>query len=229
MIKESISPLLGRDDVYVLTTCDGSDTLYSHDFQATYHSVYGAVTESKHTYLQSCLNTQQHRPEIRILEFGFGTGLNAFLACLFAQKHQKRVDYYGFEAYPIDPNLARQLDYPGYLAFPEKEDIFNRMHEETSFSADYFQFHRMDHWDIIQLAGPFDCIFFDAFDPGCQPELWKQEMFDHLYKVTSPGGCLVTYCSKGEVRRSMSLAGFNVHRIPGPPGKREMLQAFRSL
>ncbi len=229
MIKEFISPLLGREDVYVVTTRDGSDTLFSKAYQATYHSNHGAVSESKHTYIQNCLSTQMHLTLIRILEFGFGTGLNAFLAFLFAQKHQKQVDYIGFEAFPLDISIARQLDYPGYLACPEQKDIFIRMHREASFSTDYFQFHRMDHWDIIRLAGPFDCIFFDAFAPGSQPELWEQEMFDHLYKVTSPGGCLVTYCSKGDVRRRMGAAGYLVNRIPGAPGKREMLQAFKSV
>ena len=229
MIKEFISPPLGRDDVYVVTTHDGSDTLYSKAYQVTYHSIYGAVTESKHTYIQNCLLTQGHRERIKILEFGFGTGLNAFLAFLYARKFQKQVDYTGLDRFPIDLSVIKKLDYPGYLACPDSKDVFHRMHELTSFKEENFHFQRMDHVDIFGMTGSFDCIFFDAFDPSAQPELWDQLMFDHLHQLTSPGGCLVTYSAKGEVRRHLSRAGYNVHRIPGAPGKREMLQAFKAI
>jgi tRNA U34 5-methylaminomethyl-2-thiouridine-forming methyltransferase MnmC len=229
MIKERISPLLGRDDVYVVASRDGSNTLFSREYGATYHSIYGAVSESKHTYIQRCLHTQLNRKEINILEFGFGTGLNAFLAFLTAESYKKQINYTGFEAYPLDLNIVSQLEYSGYLACHEKEAVFMRMHETNAFTENYFQFQRLDYWDIIKLEGPFDCIFFDAFAPESQPELWQQEMFDLLFKVTSPGGCLSTYCAKGEVRRRIAQSGYVVERIPGAPGKRQMLQAFKSV
>ena len=198
MIKESASQLLGKEDVYVVPTSDGSNTLFSKAFQSTYHSIFGAVSESKHTYIQYCLLTQLHRPRISILEFGFGTGLNSFLAFLFAQKHQIQIDYLGYESLPLESSVVRQLDYPGYLAFPGKKDIFFQMHETNAFATDFFQFHRIKEWNSAELTGQFDCIFFDAFDPDTQPELWGQEIFDRLFKLTSQGGCLVTYSSKGK-------------------------------
>ncbi len=229
MINKSTSHLLGKDDVFVVTTSDGSDTLFSKAYQSTYHSTFGAVSESKHTFLQNGLKTQLHRSKIRILEFGFGTGLNAFLAFLFSQKHALQIDYTGFEEYPIDMSIICSLDYPGYLVCSEKANAFHQMHELKTFRTDYFKFQRSDQWDILHLDGQFDCIFFDAFDPAAQPELWDQETFDQLFKISSEGGCLVTYCSKGEVRRRMIKAGYNTKRIPGAPGKREMLQAFRTI
>jgi tRNA U34 5-methylaminomethyl-2-thiouridine-forming methyltransferase MnmC len=227
MIDESISPVLGREELFAVPTSDGSFTLYSKTYKATYHSIYGAVSESKHTYLQKCLNTQSHKHWINILEFGFGTGLNAFLAFLFAQKLQLQVDYFGLERLPIDVSIINELDYPGYLAFPGKKDILIKMHETNAFKTEYFTFTRRATWNNLPDSIDFDCIFFDAFSPDVQPELWGQDMFDRLYNITAPGGCLVTYCAKGDVRRNMEHSGYVVSRIPGAPGKRQMLQAFK--
>ncbi|MEO6131481.1 MAG: tRNA (5-methylaminomethyl-2-thiouridine)(34)-methyltransferase MnmD [Saprospiraceae bacterium] len=227
MTNGSIYPVLGRDDVYAVTTSDGSYTLFSHSFGTTYHSKYGAVSESRHTYIQRCLETQSWRREIRILEFGFGTGLNAFLAYLYSQKHQKRVTYTGFESHGLEYDVVKQLDYPGYLAHADQEHVLEQMHLCCSFQRAHFEFALKKSWDITEPIGPFDCIFFDAFAPGIQPELWNREIFGWLFHSASPGACLVTYCSKGEVRRNLLHAGFKVERIPGAPGKRQMLQAFR--
>jgi tRNA U34 5-methylaminomethyl-2-thiouridine-forming methyltransferase MnmC len=227
MTTHNISPLLGWEDVYIITTRDGSNTLFSRSHNATYHSVYGAVAESKHVFIQQGLKTQLDRPRINILEFGFGTGLNAFLAYLFSLNQEKEIQYTGIEAYPIDASVARKLDYPYYLAFPEEGDIFLRMHEEESFTSDAFQFNKISSVMDIPASSSFDCIFFDAFAPGAQPDLWDQLIFDTLFSVLSQGGCLVTYCAQGEVRRRLVQAGFQVERISGPPGKREMLRAVR--
>jgi tRNA U34 5-methylaminomethyl-2-thiouridine-forming methyltransferase MnmC len=227
MIKESTYPFLGREDVFVMTTRDGSNTLFNKSYYEPYHSLYGAVSESRHTYIQYCLMTQSHLSKIRILEFGFGTGLNAFLSFLFAEKHNIKVDYLGFEAYPLEKSIYSQLDYPAYLASPQHEPIFYKMHEKEAFSTSSFHFQRKDQWNIESFTSAFDCIYFDAFAPAAQPELWQQEMFDALYNATANGGCLVTYCSKGDVRRRMLKAGYLVQRIHGAPGKREMLQAVK--
>ncbi len=227
MTTDHISPTLGWDDVYIVTTRDGSETLFSRSLNATYHSVYGAVAESKHVFIQHGLKSQSERPSIAILEFGFGTGLNAFLAYLFALDIEKQVHYTGIEAFPIDPVVAKQLDYPHYLAFPEESDIFQRMHAENELTSGPFHFHKLTAYTDILASETYDCIFFDAFAPGAQPELWEQAMFDHLFKLTSEGGCLVTYCAQGEARRRMEAAGYKVERLAGPPGKREMLRAVR--
>lgn len=227
MINESVSPVLGREELFAVPTSDGSFTLFSKVFKATYHSIFGAVSESKHTYLQKCLDTQLHKEKINILEFGFGTGLNAFLAFLFSLKHQKQVNYVGLETFPIEVSMIHELDYPGYLAFPDQKYILTKMHETDAFEMENFTFRRYEHRSSMPDSGEFDCIFFDAFAPDVQPELWGQDMFDRLFHVTTPGGCLVTYCAKGDVRRNMEHSGFLVSRIPGAPGKRQMLQAFK--
>lgn len=220
-----LSPVLGRDDVFIVPTRDGSNTLFSRAHHATYHSLFGAVSESKHVFIQHGLKSLPERSPIRILEFGFGSGLNAFLAYLFAISHDREIEYTGIEAYPIDSNIAAQLDYPHYLAYPEEGDIFLRMHEEDQLASDSFRFRKIDSLTGIRSDDRFDCIFFDAFAPVHQPDLWDQDTFIALYSLLSPGGCFVTYCAQGEVRRRLIAAGFNVERLSGPTGKREMLRA----
>jgi tRNA U34 5-methylaminomethyl-2-thiouridine-forming methyltransferase MnmC len=227
MTKQDIDPTLGWGDVYIVTTRDGSDTLFSRAHNATYHSVFGAVAESKHVFIQHGLATITGKAPVAVLEFGFGTGLNAFLAYLHAINHEIEIQYTGIEAYPIDIRVARQLDYPLYLAFPEERDIYHRMHSEDDFTSGTFHFRKFTSASGILPTDRFDCIFFDAFAPGAQPELWEQAVFDQLFALTSDNGILVTYCAKGEARRRMEKAGYKVERIAGPPGKREMLRAVR--
>ncbi len=220
---------MGWDDVYIVTTQDGSDTLFSHALQTTYHSVFGAVSESRHVFLQHGLATQIRLPKINILEFGFGTGLNAFLAYLFALKHEKEIHYTGIEAFQLDSGIAEKLDYPGYLAIPEERSVFLKMHSEQNFKEPYFHFSKINLFNPLEDLFKFDCIFFDAFAPVHQPELWEQAVFDQLFQLTSEQGCLVTYSAQGEVRRRMIRAGYEVARLPGPPGKREMLRGRAGL
>ena len=227
MTPSDILPTLGLDDVFIVPTRDGSDTLFSKTYQATYHSIFGAVSESRHVFIQNGLDTYLDRRDITVLEFGFGTGLNAFMAYIFSLRHGIRLSYTGIEAFPIDLAVARRLNYPNYLAFPEERDVFERMHTEITFSAEQFTFRRIASMSEIPDEDRFDCIFFDAFAPGAQPDLWDQVTFDRLFAFTNHGGCLVTYCAQGEVRRKMVEAGFEVQRIPGPPGKREMLRAVK--
>lgn len=227
MAPTDIFPTLGRNDVFVMPTRDGSDTLFSRAFNATYHSMYGAVGESRHVFVQFGLDSLKERNEIHILELGFGTGLNAFLAYLFSIKHNLPVYYTGIEAFPIDLDVARQLNYPQYLAYAEEQEVFERMHAESHFTTDHFHFQKVSDIREIEDTSRFDCIFFDAFAPGVQPELWSQDMLSELFRLTTPGGCLVTYCAQGEVRRRLVTAGYEVQRLQGPPGKREMLRAVR--
>jgi len=221
------SPRLGLNEVYIVSTRDGSETLYSHKFASTYHSHFGAVSESRHVFIQQGLSTQAGKSRLQVLELGFGTGLNAFLAYLFSVKHHIHLQYTGIEAFPIDLSVAGKLDYPGYLVAKDSAHIFLRMHEEDSFILDGFTFNRKPGWEWFTAGVEFDCIFFDAFHPVAQPELWSQDIFDAMYKVTTMGGCLITYCAQGEVRRRMQSAGFIVERIAGATGKREMLRAIK--
>lgn len=228
MTAKDISPALGWDDVYIVTTRDGSDTLYSRSHDALYHSAFGAVSESKHVFIQHGLITQLEKPSISILEFGFGTGLNAFLSYLNSLNKEKELHYTGIEAFPISIEIASKLTYPEYLAFIEEREIFHRMHTEADFVAERFHFSKFNSIIDLPADSSFDCVFFDAFAPGAQPELWEQSMFDALFHLVTPKGCIVTYCAQGEARRRMQSAGFQVERLSGPPGKREMLRGSKT-
>ncbi len=228
MIANDISPTLGWDDVYIVTTHDGSDTLYSRSYDALYHSAFGAVSESKHVFIQQGLLTQSEKSEISVLEFGFGTGLNAFLSYLYSIHQHKKIHYTGIEAFPIHFDVASKLNYPEYLAFIEEGEIFLRMHSESEFLIEDFHFNKIRLLSEIKKDQSFDCIYFDAFAPGAQPELWEQLVFNQLFKILKPKGCLVTYCAQGEARRRLESAGFKVERLTGPPGKREMLRGLKT-
>src|SRR5688500_3959890 len=208
MLKKHDVPFLGRDDVFIVPTLDGSDTLFNKSFGATYHSLNGAVSESRHVFIQNGLKSQSDRNKISILEFGIGTGLNAFLAFLYSLKHQKEISYCGIEAFPIDLHVAGQLNYPAYLAAVPYNDIFRKIHTEYSFSHVKFQLDKFLSISDLDPNEKWDCIFFDAFSPDIQSELWQQNIFDRLFQLTSPDGCLVTYCAKGEIRRRMQSAGY---------------------
>ncbi len=221
-------PVLSWDDVILMPTRDGSDTLWHRSLGVHYHSTFGAVSESRHVFLLEGLMFRAEQPRLDILEMGFGTGLNAFLAFLYAIRTEKEITYTGIEPFPIDPIIAQKLNYPEYLAFPEERDIFHRMHTSTQFRSETFSFSRILHLELISDSLTFDCIFFDAFAPADQPECWRPEIFSQLFSMTKPGGCVVTYCAQGEVRRRMLQAGYQVSRLPGPPGKREMLRAVKS-
>lgn len=221
-------PVLGPDDVYLLETRDGSQTVFSRQYQATYHSIHGAVSESRHVFLQQGLKTQDGKSDITILEYGFGTGLNALIALLYARRSEKSIHYHGLEKYPIDPNLARQLNYAEYLVANELSDEFIRMHTETAFETESFSFRKYHSIIALDATLKFDCIFFDAFAPTADPDAWTRDVFFKLKEMTNPAGCLITYCARGEVRRNLQSAGYRVERIIGPPGKREMLRAWNN-
>jgi len=218
---------LGKEDLYICTTLDGSDTLYNKALRSSYHSMNGAVSESRHVFIHNGLATQLHLPEINILEIGFGTGLNAFLSYLLSDRIQKKIRYTGIEAFPVDIKIASQLNYPEYLVATESREIFLKMHDVTSFTKEDFEFNKSLALDQVDPNLIFNCIYFDAFAPNDHPEIWEQSVFDSMYEKTSNGGCLVTYCAQGEVRRKMERSGFHVNRLPGAVGKREMIQAVK--
>jgi len=213
-------------------TGDGSSTLFVPELNEHYHSVNGAVQESEHVFIQTGLNVLQTK-EIAILEVGFGTGLNALLT-LMKTKNFDSVVYHTVEKYPLKWEQVKTLKYEEFLGLSteEKKD-FRDMHlspwNSTSTLRDYFILHKTE----IDLADYqpsvlFDLIYFDAFAPAVQPELWEEIIFAKLYDTLNPGGILVTYCAKGEVRRRLQRKGFKVERLPGPPGKREIIRATRS-
>ncbi|MBC8616623.1 tRNA (5-methylaminomethyl-2-thiouridine)(34)-methyltransferase MnmD [Parabacteroides faecis] len=211
-------------------TADGSHTLFIPEMDEHYHSVNGAVQESRHVFIEAGLHRQEKK-DITVFEVGFGTGLNAYLTLLAAENEDRSVDYFSVELYPLDPALVRALNY-GDMICPEKKMLFTALHSaawnEPVKITDHFTLHKIQgDNNSCTLPEDMDLIYFDAFAPDKQPEMWSQEIFDRLYAHTSEGGILTTYCAKGVVRRMMQKAGYSVERIPGPPGKREMLRAIK--
>ena len=213
-------------------TADGSYTLYVPELDEHYHSVKGALTESQHIFIDMGLKhssiTAPH-----ILEIGLGTGLNCVLTLLEAKESQRHVYYTGIERYPLNEEIIRKLNYPSIIGKECEEDYF-AIHqapwEEDVCLSPWFTLHKMKgdftHYSFEQK---YDIIYFDAFAPEKQPEMWEQSLFDNLYQVLNEGGILTTYCAKGVVRRMLQTAGFKVERLPGPPGgKREILRAIKN-
>jgi tRNA U34 5-methylaminomethyl-2-thiouridine-forming methyltransferase MnmC len=211
-------------------TEDGSHTLFVPEIDECYHSSHGAIQESTHIFIEAGLE-QCSKSEIKVLEVGFGTGLNAFLTLIEAEKSCKHIQYTSLEKYPVEVEKAMQLNYPEILS-PAKRSVFELMHT-SPWNVDveitpYFTLKKIEtDFRRYVPVGKFDVIFFDAFSPEKQPEMWTQERFEMIFKYCNPEAILTTYCAKGAVRRAMQAVGFTVERLVGPPGKREMLSATR--
>ncbi len=208
-------------------TADGSHTLYLPEIDETYHSIHGAENESRHVFLEAGFN-HCHKKEIHILEIGFGTGLNAYLTALEAAKQGKIVHYTTVEKYPLSKECWQQLNF----ARGDKENqlLFEKIHsedweKEVQLSNNFYFKKLQADFCNLPLDNSFDLIYYDAFSPEKQPELWTEDIFIQLYNHTNMGGILTTYCAKGSVRRAMQAAGYIVERLVGPVGKREMLRA----
>ena len=214
----------------LILTEDGSNSLYVPEIDECYHSSHGAIQESRHIFIEAGLK-QCRKSEINVLEVGFGTGLNAFLTMIEAERSGKQIQYVSLEKYPVETEKALRLNYPEELS-PEKRSFFELMHisawNEKVQITPFFSLEKIKT-DFTQYTPEhkFDVIFFDAFSPEKQPEMWTQERFELIYKHCNHGAILTTYCAKGVVRRSMQVAGFIVERLAGPPGKREILRGVR--
>ena len=215
----------------MLLTEDGSTTLYNEIIGEHYHSTHGAIQESQFIFIKDGLN-ECKKDEIHILEMGFGTGLNAFLTMLEAEKTGKKIHYHTVELYPISVEQAKTLNFAQILA-PEKNEDFLKLHTskwgEISKISTNFEMLKIqgdfNSLDFNELR--FDVVYYDAFSPEKQPELWSLEIFEKIFSHCNKEAILTTYCAKGYVRRNLQAAGFTVHRLPGPPGKREKLTAVR--
>lgn len=214
-----------------IITKDGSHTIAVPELNVAYHSRYGAVQESVHVFIESGLHyvlSRSERPEVlSVFEMGFGTGLNAFLTAIEAEKLQTKVRYTAVETFPLTLEETAVLNYPEILGHAA---LFQRMHDcewnKAIRLTDYFTLEKQQTSLLnFSTSQPFNLVYYDAFAPLAQPELWTKEVFQKLFSMMHEGGVLVTYCSKGDVRRTMTAAGFRVAKISGPPGKREMLRA----
>jgi len=220
------------DRLVIHKTHDGSHTFYSSKLGEYYHSIFGAVNESVHVFINSAFSHHQAK-EVSIFEMGFGTGLNVLLTMLRAGEERRKVVYHSIEKFPLSVELVQQLNYPdlfsgeGALWF---EAIQSCAWEKDYRITDFFTLRKL-RGDLAyhDFEGRYDIIYFDAFSPDKQPELWSVDIFSRLYDIMNPGGILTTYSSKSLVRRAMESGGFEVEKTPGPPGKREMLRATKSI
>ena len=217
----------------IIITGDGSHSFSVPELNVAYHSIHGAIQESMHVYIKTGLTDSGLFDYVgvhHILEVGFGTGLNALLTLVEADKHKNRIYYTAIEPYPLHETEISQLNYCEYLNLPHYQHLFEKMHlcewEEMIEITEYFRLTKIKCKLIyFSTENSFFIIYFDAFAPKAQPEVWTKAVFDKMYSILQPGGILVTYCSKGDVRRAMMAAGFQVEKLQGPSNKREMLRA----
>ena len=217
----------------IILTSDQSHSIAIPAMNVTYHSTHGAIQESMHVFIEAGLNhIAACKDQISIFEMGFGTGLNALLSIAEAEKNQQRICYETIELDPLEANIYTLLNYCEQLNRPDLQPLLELLHRcewnTTIEITPYFSFKK----NLISLSdffmtGQFDLIYFDAFAPEVQPELWTPAVFKKLYALMKPGAILTTYCSKSIVRKAMAEAGLNVTKIPGPPHKREMVRAIK--
>lgn len=223
-------------------TEDGSLTLFNESKNEYYHSIHGAVQESQHVFIDAGLLFMLNKKEsINILEIGLGTGLNALLSLIKLNALnlvendidlQFKIRYFAVEPDPLASEIVDQLDYCNYLSVPQLLETFKMIHNSPDSNEfilnDNFSFTRflVRFQEYCSDEPKFDLVYFDAFSPEVEPTLWTQSIFARLHKMMNPGGAIVTYCSKGIVRRMMQACNFNTERLKGPPGKHEMLRAI---
>ncbi len=219
----------------IIQTKDGSNSLLNTELNETYHSVHGALQESRHVFIEHGLHYLQNkfgRKALSVFEVGFGTGLNALLAAEFAEKHHIAIHYCAIETFPLSWEVAAQLNYVRLLEWGDAMEAFKKIHlsdwETEAQITRFFALRKMKgsiHDYVIPQK--YDCIFFDAFAPEKQPEMWTRDVLAKATHALNDGGVLVTYCAKGQLRRDLASLNLKVEKLPGPPGKREMTRATK--
>lgn len=216
----------------IILTGDGSHSISVPELNVAYHSVHGAITESRHVFIEAGYKMVCSQPlfQLSILEVGFGTGLNALLTAIEAEKKGQSIYYVALEPNPLVEKDFLSLNYCELLRRNDLYEDFIRMHKcewnkSIALTEEILMHKSNSSLQAFEHKTKFELIYFDAFAPNAQPELWTKEIFDKIYSLLKPGGILVTYCSKGDVRRAMIAAGFAVEKLPGPLRKREMLRA----
>lgn len=220
-------------ELRVLETADHSHTLYNTELDETYHSVHGALQESEHVFIQNgLLPMMDGRKKLKIFEMGFGTGLNAILTLKATNNSETTIEYSAIEKYPVSSEKIHELNYDNFLEDPEHRLLYKIMHkiawEEKLKVAPWFYLQKI-RGDLHQYEPNenFDLIYYDAFAPRKQPDLWGLPIVKKLYHMLENDGVLVTYCAKGQFKRDLREAGFEVVPLPGPKGKREMTKAIK--
>jgi tRNA U34 5-methylaminomethyl-2-thiouridine-forming methyltransferase MnmC len=218
--------------IEIIQTSDGSHSLLNTELNETYHSHHGAVQESMHVFINQGLNffvSTTHTNPVRIFEVGFGTGLNAFLTL---QNLIKDVDihYTSIEAFPLEESIWSVLN---YASTEVEKEVFQNIHqakwnETTSINAHFNLLKLRTTLQAIDLSNSvFDIVYFDAFAPNKQPEMWETTLLQKVVNTLTPGGVFATYCAKGQLKRDLRLLGLTVQTLSGPPGKKEMVRALK--
>ena len=217
-------------DNQLITTKDGSHSLFSQKHGVSYHSKFGAIQETQHVFIDAGFRFKTPTSSLSILGIGFGTGLNAFMTFLESKKHDIDINYIGVEAYPLSLEIIDEFNFSEILK--DDENVYHKIHEldwEKSHALnDHFQLTKMKMMiEDINFKNQFDIIYFDAFGPGAQPDLWEEPILQKMYNALKTDGVLTTYCAKGSVKRGFKKVGFTIEALPGPPGKREMTRAVK--
>jgi len=213
-------------------TGDGSMTIYQPEIDEHYHSYHGALQEAVHVFIKNGIQKLPFKDEISVFELGFGTGLNALLTAIWSIKNNKKVSYFGLEAFPVEKEMNRAMNYSSLIsessAFSYFEKIIDAEWEKVIEVNPNFQLKKVAHkiQDVIILE-QFDVVFFDAFGFRAQEEMWSYDVLEKTTQLLKTEGLFVTYCAKGQFKRNLNALGLRVEALPGPPGKREMTIAWK--
>lgn len=215
----------------IIQTNDGSTSIYLPDWNESYHSKHGAIQEANHVFIKNGLSLFEGKP-VSILEIGFGTGLNALITYYESLKNQQTIHYVGVEAYPVSIEEVVQMNYPTEIN-SSLNDAYQLLHTsnwetEIQFNSNFTFKKRKQFFQEIKDSNTFDLIYFDAFGYDKQPELWSVVIFKSMFDALKKNGILVTYACRSILKRNMIEAGFKVEKLPGAPGKREMLRAIKA-
>lgn len=216
----------------VIATKDGSKTLFIPQMDEQYHSVNGALTEARHVFIEAAYK-HHPSPQPVVFEVGFGTGLNALLTALAAEEQNRKTLFISIEKYPVETRLLSELNYGKHIS-EKAERLFEQLHslpwEEENKITDHFSLIKINSdlkaFDPGSLA-PLDIVYFDAFGPDKQPNMWSNSVFNSIYKASALNSVITTYSAKGAIRRQMRDCGYFMERLPGPPGKRQMLRGTK--
>jgi tRNA U34 5-methylaminomethyl-2-thiouridine-forming methyltransferase MnmC len=213
-------------------TRDGSPTLYLPELDEHYHSMHGAVQEAKHVFIENGLLTRNEKAELKILEVGFGSGLNALLTCIKGQENpSRRISYIGIESNPLNHEEQKMMDFSEQIKHPNLQEFVEKIHTAewnvlTNITSNFSLLKiEAEIQKFTTEPNAFDIIYYDAFGPRAQGEMWVKPIFEPLYRLLNDNGILVTYCAQGQFKRNLKEIGFIVESRPGPPGKREMTVA----
>jgi tRNA U34 5-methylaminomethyl-2-thiouridine-forming methyltransferase MnmC len=215
----------------LVVTADGSSSIYIPELNEHYHSVHGAIQEAKHVFIEAGLKfIQSSFKKVRLLEIGFGTGLNCFLTFLESINLNTQINYTAIEPFPLTKDFISKLNYVEQLNTSQFVSVYNAIHgsgDAVNLSEQFLLKKIYKKIHEVELAEKYNLVYFDAFGPRVQPEMWTAEVFEKIYNAMDENGALVTYCAKGEVKRTLKSIGFTVETLKGPPGKREMVRAVK--